>query len=176
MPSKKALLKVLKRIKGGSNKKRKRKGRSYDVHDKYYQSLYNKFYKDHAAEIIGARDKKIDEIKERIALHNNNKGIGDDEISIKELTDLQKSLERQNVLDQQMVSSLNIGNNLSIPIAKNLREVDDQRLFGSSMYVNSNIPNYNEMANQQKMMKAKIAQYMSDPVNQMKMAQQSQMV
>lgn len=171
MPSKKSL----KRIEGGS-KKRKRKGRHYNVHDKYYQALYNNFYKDHAADIISARDRKIDDIKEQISKLNHNTGTSNNEISIKELTDLQKQLERQNVLDQQMASSLKIGNDISIPLAKDLREVDDQRIFGSSLYANSNIPNYMEIANQQKMMKAKLAQYMSDPINQMKMAQQSNMV
>lgn len=175
MKNKKSLLRFLKRIKG-RGKKKKNKERDFKGHDKYYQTLYNNFYSDHAKEMIGIRDKQIDSIKEEIGKLNNNDLKGQHSDDYLNLNAQMKYLQRQNVIDSELASSLKIGNNISHPLARDLREQDDQRIFGDNIYANMHRPNYNEIANQSRAAKTKLAQYMSDPVNQMKMAQLQQMV
>lgn len=175
MVTKKELKKLLHKRKRESSSKKKRKHGSSSSHNKYYQSLYNKYYADSANDILASRtqfrDKEIDNIKERISILNADKKTNN-ESEIRKLSEEQKFLERQNVIDQQMASSLKIGNSIAHPLAKSLREADDQKIFGSQLYANSVRPNYMEMAKQSAAMKSKMNQFMSDPVNQMRMQMQ----
>lgn len=176
MPSKKSLKQLhIKRLKGGSSKKKRRKSHGFKGHDKYYQSLYNKYYSDSSNDLlvkrITSRNSEIDHIKDEINKLNSLKK-DDNDSKFRELNDLQKQLERQNIIDQQVASSLKMGNSISYPIAKNLRESDDQKIFGSQIYANSHKPDYMGIAKKQAEMKVKLNQYMSDPINQMKMQMQ----
>lgn len=125
----------------------------------YYQNLYSNYLRDSAKEAISKRnanrDPVMDDIKYRINLINNNPLFNYNPQRyprVFETRDKMRTLynayENQKEHDQQRASDLHVGNNLANPIARDLRERDDQRLYGNQIYINSAKPNYEEFAKQ----------------------------
>lgn len=173
--NKKILLAVFARMRGKGKRKKIRRGEGYKGHDKYYQSLYNNFYRENAKDLVDMRNSRLNEIKDEIS-KLNSKDTPPNEGDIRKLNDEQKFLERQNAIDSMLSTSLHEGNAMAIPLANSLREIDDQHLFGPNMYVNMNRPNYNEMAQASAKTRMQMGEYMSNPINQIKMSQMQQMV
>lgn len=124
-------------------------------HNGYYQNLYSKYLRDSAKESLVARENyrnhDLDKVKRVLNKFNNNPDLLKDnkfKNQYNYVNSLYSAYENQKDFDHQRALDLNVGNSLANPIAKNLREQDDQHLFGDQLYINSAKPNYEELAKQ----------------------------